>query len=106
MSATSPLPTERAEWIGPLAKLELWLGSIVAGLGAVLLVMWRTGRDTDRHGMVFVFLGAVFILPLGLALVVAGLGLRHGGRRLRLLQLMPITWVVAYFLLLKWALFR
>ena len=81
-----------------VAKLELWLGSIIAGLGAVLLVTWRDGRDTDRHGMVFALLGALFLFPLGLLLIVGGLVWRRGGKHRWIAQLAPIAWLVTFVL--------
>jgi hypothetical protein len=42
---------------------------------------------------------------LGLALVLGGLALRHHGRRFWVLQLLPITWVVVYFVFFKWLFF-
>ena len=81
-----------------LGKLELWLGSIIAGLGAVLLVAWRDGRDTDRHGMVFALLGALFLFPLGLLLIVGALVWRRGGKHRWIAQLAPLAWLVTYVL--------
>ncbi len=75
MGSAPTSATDRSQWANPLAEFEPWLGSIIGALGAILLVMWLTGRDTDRPGMIFLFLGGVFILPLGLALVSAGLAL-------------------------------
>src|SRR6266702_4534902 len=64
------------------SKVELWIGAALAGLGTLLLLMWWTGRAADRHGMIFVFLGGAFVLPFGVAFILAGVGLRLRARSL------------------------
>jgi hypothetical protein len=91
----TPAPSPPASLV---ARLELWLGSVITALGGMLLVAWLDGRDTDRHGMVFAFLGALFLFPLGLMLIVGGLVLRHGGKHRWIAQLAPIAWLLTYVL--------
>ena len=86
------------------SKVELWLGAALAGLGTLLLVMWWTGRAADRHGMIFVFLGGSFVLPFGVAFVLAGVGLRLRGPGRWFGQLLPLLWTLAYFVFFKWRL--
>ena len=87
-----------------LSKLELWVGAAVTALGVLLLLIWRTGRADDRHGMAFVFLAGAFVLPLGLTLLLAASVLRRGGSRRWLAQLIPALWPVLYVVLFRWLL--
>ncbi len=93
-----------ADWSRVVSKLELWVGAAVTALGVLLLLMWRTGRADDRHGMAFVFLVAAFVLPLGLAFLLAALVVSRGGSRRWLAQLIPALWPVLYVVLFRWLL--
>jgi len=99
---TVDIAAKPMEGVRLLSLIERWLGSALAALGAVLFLIWWTGRAGDRHGMIFVYLGGTFVLPLGLALLLAGLGLTVRGRGRWLGQLFPILWPFVYRALFAW----
>jgi len=79
-----------------LAIVELWLGVILSTLGALFLLMWWTGRATDRHGMFFAYVGGTFVLQLGVMILAAGIALRFRFRGRWLVQLLPWLWPFVY----------
>ena len=93
-------PTSQASHIsGPrrlLSRFELWVGTIAILLGAVLVFKWWTGRTTDRHGMLFVLFVALYVLPLGVTLVIAGKVLQSRHPACWLMQLLPVLWTVGF----------
>jgi hypothetical protein len=79
-----------------LAMFEVWIGTIAVLFGAFLVFMWLTGKATDRHGMLFVLFVALYLLPLGVTLVVAGKVLKSRHRARWLTQLLPVLWTVGF----------
>ena len=77
-----------------LARLERTIGAALSVMGLLFLGMWWTGRATDRHGLIFVFLGALIIGPVGALLWLAGQGLRRGWRVRWLLQALPLVYLI------------
>ncbi len=78
-----------------LYRLERAFGSLLVALGTLQLLAWWFGRAGDRHGMIYVFIGGVVTLPLGIALILAAvaLTLRTPWRWLR--QIFPLLWILA-----------
>ena len=95
MDLTSPAPRFNVA-LRFVAMFEVWVGTVAVLLGALLVFMWWTGRTTERHGMLFVLFVALYVLPLGVTLVVAGkvLKSRHPARWL--MQLLPVLWTVGF----------
>ena len=79
-----------------LATLEVWIGTIAVLFGAFLVFRWWAGRATDRHGMLFVLFVALYVLPLGVTLVLAGKVLKSRHRARWLTQLLPVLWTVGF----------
>lgn len=84
-----------------LAALERAAGLAITGLGALCFVMWWTGRAADRHGMIFVYLGGTFLLPLGILLWAAGRTLAPHRRLAWPLQLLVLGWPWLYAALFR-----
>jgi len=95
MDLTSHAPRFNAA-VRLLAIFEVWIGSISVLLGALLVFRWWTGRATDRHGMLFVLFVALYVLPLGVTLVLAGKVLKSRHRARWLMQLLPVLWTVGF----------
>ena len=52
-------------------------GAILAVVGGALLIIWADGRNTDRHGGVFVFFAGALIALVGGSLCTLGYALRR-----------------------------
>ena len=63
------------EALAPLGKVLRRTGGVIFGIGVAFLALWITGRPTDRHGMVFVFVGGLFTTLGGAALWTIGYSL-------------------------------
>jgi len=94
MDLTSHAPRFAA--IRILAMIEIWIGTIAVLFGAFLVFMWWTGKATDRHGMLFVLFVALYVLPLGVTLVLAGKVLKSRHRARWLTQLLPVLWTAGF----------
>lgn len=96
MEITNP----RAERL--LGGLELTLGWVFAATGTACYGMWYTGIRGEHHGEIaFLWLYAAFGLPLGIALLIAGLALRRSWKQRWYVQLLVPIWIVG-----AWALFE
>ena len=58
-------------------KMLRTLGAILCVLGGALMIVWATGRGTDRHGAVFVLIGGALIALVGGSLCTLGYALRR-----------------------------
>ena len=61
--------------IAALLSLVRYLGVLLVALGAFLIVMWLSARGRDPHGGGFMFLGGIFVIPLGASIWALGVGL-------------------------------
>jgi hypothetical protein len=87
-----------------LATFERNLGYILFAFGIWCFITWRTGRETDRHGMIFTFLAGTFFFPFGALLALAGNTLKCKGRWRWLIQLLVVAWPLMFVTLFKWIL--
>jgi hypothetical protein len=86
-----------------LARLDRALGVILSAMGLLFLGAWWTGRAADRHGLIFVFLGALVIGPIGALLWLAGLGMRRGWRLRWALQALSLVYpILLYTVIEQW----
>lgn len=94
MPSPAKQPTNRLlVWI---SWLELILGAFVVLLGFLLYVAWAT--DHSGHGeRAFLLVGAYFMVPVGLAFVIAGYLLRHGAAWAQ--WIVPIVLITQFLLL-------
>ena len=93
------ITNSRAERL--LGGLELTVGWLFAVSGAACYGMWYTGIRGEHHGEIaFLWLYAAFGLPLGIALLIAGLALRRSWKQRWYVQLLIPIWIVG-----AWALF-
>ena len=88
-----------------LARVDHVLAIVIALLAALLLVMWWTGRSSDRHGMAFVLIGAAWIGPSGPLFGLAAYAMRRRWRWRWLLQAVPVLYPFCFIWLLdRWPL--
>ena len=64
------------EALAPLGRVLRRTGAIILVVGVALLGMWITGRSADPHGMVFVFVGGLFVTFVGATLWTIGYSLK------------------------------
>ncbi len=79
-----------------LVTVDRWLGTILTLFGLASLLMWWTARATDRHGMIFVFLGAVWLGPSGPLFFLAGSAVARRWRLRWVVQALPLLYPVAF----------
>ena len=75
-----------------LARIEAWFGTVLAVLGILVVVEWRTGNPTSApHGGLLVLAGAPLLLLFGVALMGAGAMLRWDSRWRWVGQVLPFA---------------
>jgi hypothetical protein len=77
-----------------LTDVERVGGTGVAGVGAVFLLMWATGRGSDPHGAGWPLVAARLLLPLGTLAAVAGHSLSRHWRFYWVLQLLLLGYLI------------
>src|ERR1041385_3889319 len=88
--------TNAARFERLLVAANRTVGGIIVAFGLLLLFMWWTGRDTDRHGMVFVWLGAQAIGPIGTLFLVAARAIEKRWRFRWAWQALPFLYPFAF----------
>jgi hypothetical protein len=81
-------------YLRDLVVVNRALGALCILIGGLCLAMWWSGRTADRHGMMFVFLAAIWIGPAGPLFFVAATALRRGWRARWVLQALPVLYPV------------
>ena len=84
-----------------LDPLNWILEVLLTACGALGVLAWWTGRGEDPHGYVFIFLAAVTIFPMGVAMLIAAYAGRRQWRLWIYAQLCAFVWPYA----LHWYLF-
>lgn len=85
--------------IAVLHWVDLGLAIALGALTVLLVVMWWTGRATDRHGMIYVLIGAIWIGPSAPLFWLAARAMQRQWRSRWLLQVLPFVWPLTFIYL-------
>jgi hypothetical protein len=93
---TAPSATlERVERV--VAVIDRILGALIIALGILLLIGWSAGRQAGHDGMLFLWLGAQAIGPVGSFLLVAARAMKTRSRMRWVWQLVPLVYPILFF---------
>ncbi len=96
MSETAAGPASRP-WKTSRARVNRMLGRTFIVTAVLFFILWWSGRGTDRHGAVLVFIGALTIGPAGVLFALAGVAMQRRWRLRWLLQLLPLAYPFLFF---------